>query len=290
MRSDIAQRLEDAKALAGGNQVRPHPVNDIEGLTVVLVVPGGPQPHDKDGTSAAVLLDGGRSLLRSKAAMREVIKRSKDPVALAQLALGLLENHPNSVPITDPSGARAPKDVASMVSAPALDDDTLVFWAWTGSPGRSLQRRTLDLATLDLEVISGQSLVRKALGPLAALKKDLATSNQSILRSAIDELGRRCNEIDGAADLLLETMRAHSSAFARIEAGKRVRKCRKDGTTETLIQILAHDSDDQVRMWAAIILGDIADPAARPALESAAANTRDRRLKSAANQALKKLK
>jgi hypothetical protein len=117
------------------------------GVDVFMVTPPNPGPPvaDRHGRFSVVAIAGGvgNPILEDKGAiLAAVAKTTQDAQKLARL--GLLLDGRDDTPLQSASNEVQRK---AGVKAPAVVGNAILFWIFSGSPGRNLYRCSLDLST-----------------------------------------------------------------------------------------------------------------------------------------------
>jgi hypothetical protein len=272
-----------APAGASVVDVRARGEADLElppGVDVFMVTPPNQAPV-ADGQShfSVVAIAGGvgNPILDDKGAiLAAVAKTTKDAQKLARI--GLLVNGRDDSPLKSASDDAQRK---AGVKAPAIANNAIEFWIFSGSPGRNLYHCTLDLATGALILGGGAGA---SSGVVDAAVSALKSSNPAAFQQALDALAAACPTDPAAKKLLFDTLANHANENARAAAAFSAPKCGHDALAP-LIHSLEHDKSRIVRGKVAFALADLGDKAAIPALEKA--KTTD--IASAAGIALDKL-
>jgi hypothetical protein len=233
--------------------------------------PDGPPPYEV----VAIVGGAGQPILRGDEAMRAVARATQDPVKLAEIALAVNRR----------SGAvlQAPQDDHQRtrgVTAPAIANGALSFWAVLGGPGLELVQGRLDLSTGTLE------LGAPSAGDDEAITNALSRLSGSGYVSALATLKPHCAN-PKVSQALFEAIARGAKEDLRARAAMTVEACGA-AAVEPLIQALETDKSLSVRATAAGVLGRLGDPRAKPALEKASRDS-DSYLASVAKEALQKL-
>lgn len=249
----------------------------VPGVELFRISDGKPLPQDAYPTYMIVAVAGGlgQPILQGDEAMRAVIRATRDPVKLAEIALAI--NRRAALLLRDP------RDIQQRnkgVAGPAIAGNSLDFWIMTGSPGMTLMRARLDLATGKLELgdpaSSSDDVIADAI-------KALAGANYE---GALDTLKQHCTDAK-ARTALFDALANASKEDLRWRAAMAVEAC-DASAVEPLIKALETDKSVTVRTAAARVLGRLRDPRAKPALEKAS-REQDAHLASAARDALREL-
>jgi hypothetical protein len=252
------------------------------GIDVFMVTPPnqGPPPADGRGRYSVVAIAGGvgNPILEDKGAILAAAgKTTKDAQKLARL--GLLLNGRDDSPLKSAADDAQRK---AGVKAPAIANNAIDFWIFSGSPIRNLYQCKLDLSTGALTVGAGGSA---SSGVVEAATSALQSGNPAAFQQALDGLATACSTNPAAKKLLFDTLANHAREDARAAAAFSAPKCGHDALAP-LIASLEHDKSRIVRGKAAFALAELGDKHAIPALEKA--TTTD--IASAAKVALEQLK
>jgi hypothetical protein len=240
----------------------------------------GPPPADGRSQASVVAIAGGvgHPILEDKGAILvAVAKTTNDAQKLARL--GLLLNGRDDSPLKSASDDAQRK---AGVKAPAIANNKIEFWTFSGSPSRNLNHCSLDLSTGALTVGAGTGA---SSGVVDAAVSALKSNNPAAFQQALDALAAACPTNPAAKKLLFDTLANHANENARAAAAFSAPKCGHDALAP-LIASLEHDKSRIVRGKAAFALAELGDKGAIPGLEKA--TTSD--IASAAKVALEQLK
>ena len=247
-------------------------------------------PYRSWGTAR---VDGSSKTLRGKEAFDAARTRvGNDPTALATLAMLFVDDGvAGHKPWTQPSsGGSTPPAEQALARPPALDGDTLVYWRQHVQLA-DLVRCKVALSTGDISCELGSQLAqseRVAKDPAAAARDDLASDDIETRIQGIEALG--AVGTDQARDKLIDLALNAHEARERGTAVEVLGKVGGTGVVAAVSRVLLYDKYGEVRQAAATALGNLRDPAARPALQKAESGDADGRVQVLAADALKKLK
>ncbi|HEY6036719.1 MAG TPA: HEAT repeat domain-containing protein, partial [Kofleriaceae bacterium] len=234
---------------------------------VFMVTKGGRPTADGRSAFSVVAIAGGvgQPILEDKAAiLAAVMKTTKDPQKLARL--GLLLDGRDDAPLTS---ATTDEQRKAGVKPPALVNNAIEFWIWSGTPSRNLYHSKLDLATGSLTVgAGGASGASAASSVVSDATSALSSGNPAAYQQAFDALALACSTNPAAKKLLFDTLANHAKEDARAAAAYSAPKCGHDAL-KPLIASLEHDKSRIVRGKAAFALAELGDKSAIPALEKA---------------------
>lgn len=241
-----------------------------------------------DGPRSEGALRVGDRTLQGAAAFREALPLAKTTEDQAFLSMLFLESDvAGRRPWTAPTGKTRQEPVAQ---PPMRDGDRLIYWRL--HPQRAdLERVTVSMgATSVLSVEDGSAILRAA-GGRDTIEQALADLRDpddiDACRAAIGRL-QASQDPRGYPILIDQALHAPAPIVqeAAIEA---VAGLPVPGRTEVLVQLLQSAPRAKTRYAAATQLLRLRDPAARPALEAAAARDADPQVRSMATAALAEL-
>lgn len=249
----------------------------VPGVELFKIADHAPLPRDAYPTYQIVAVAGGLGspILQGDDAMRAAIKGTQDPGKLAAIALAV-----NRRPAMLLERANDDDQRKHKFTAPVLAGGAVEFWVMTGSPGLTLMRGRLDLATGKLELAEPP---RDDSEVIAGAIAGLQGAGYTI---ALDTLKQRCTN-PAVSKALFDALEHGQKDDLRARAAMAVEACGA-AAVEPLIHALENDPVVSVRATAAGTLAKLKDKRARPALEKAAQSS-DSYLAYAAKEALKKL-
>jgi hypothetical protein len=247
----------------------------VPGVEVFRIADHAPLPQDAYPRYTYVAIVGGvgSPILEGDAVLQAVAKATPDAKHLAELAIEI--GRPGML-------LEAPRDDVQKkrgVTAPAIANGALDYWFMTGSPSLELAHGHLDLASGKLDVTFPEPGEDEVIADLAARVKQYPDVG------SLNELAKKCANSTARA-ALFDVLASHAKDEMRWRAAAALQACGAVAV-DPLIAALADKSSD-VRVAAAMALGQIGDARARPALEKAAKST-DSALAAEATAALKKL-
>ncbi|HET7504627.1 MAG TPA: HEAT repeat domain-containing protein [Kofleriaceae bacterium] len=237
-----------------------------------------PAPGDEDsevkltGVVAGKPVDG-RDL------MRAVLDARPDRKTIAKLALAVAQREGDIL-----DAATTPEQRKARVRPPALARNALTFWVWTTDVPRSLERGTVDLATGAVEIappaMPRDAMIAHAIATLGGV---------SVLRhpAAIRTLADACSD-PRARQALVSALASHPRPRTRVAVADQIHRCGA-AAVDPLIAAMEQDKAAMVRSQAALALGRVGEPRARPSLAKAA-RSEDANLAWAAKNSLGKIK
>lgn len=213
--------------------------------------------------------------------------RTKDPSALATLAMMFLDDSTAGRTPWVSGGGSAPPEEQALAKPPAVSGDTLVYWR-PHVQLANLVRCTVTMSTGAIKCELGSDVVAasRAANPDAA-RADLASSDVNIRIRGIRALAS--NKDAAVRSKLIELALNAVDYRERQAAVESLAKIGGDGVVIVLSRILLFDQYAEVREAAAVALGDLHDPAARDALTKAESGDSNARVQALAAAALKKL-
>ena len=271
----------------------PTPPSPTAQVWTGLTIPGVDLFIDRGTTApyrahASARVDG--KLLTDKAAFDATRTRvNNDPVALATLSMLFLDGYnAGKLPWTKPTGQNVPNQQA-IAQPPTLSGDTLVYWRQHEQLA-DLVRCTLTLSTGQVACQLGGELVqaaRVAKDPDAVAAQALASDDIEVRIDGIVALG--ASKSPQAHDRLIDIALNAQQPRERGVAVETLGKVGGRDACSTISRALLFDRFPEVRQAAAIALGELRDPAGRPALEKASTGDANGRVQVLAAEALKKL-
>lgn len=227
-------------------------------------------------------------------AFRALVRRQPDldARALAVLAILFIDPAPDvagHLPWPeDPDPDRMPEQ-QRLAAPPVVSGRTLTYWRWHGQM-KDLVRCEVDLDALTTRCLLADEVAHPpATDPYARAVAALALDS---VPSRIDAVLQLPLGADGrAGSLLLDRALNDPAPDVREAAVQRLPAVPPPlpGRVEGLSRILLYDGQAAVRRAAADSLGQLLDPAGRPALLQAAAGDGDARVRDAARMALTRL-
>ncbi|MEO8840155.1 MAG: HEAT repeat domain-containing protein [Kofleriaceae bacterium] len=237
------------------------------GIDVFMVtVRNQPVADGRSHFSVVAIVGGvGNPILEDKAAILAAVakttaKTTKDAQKLARV--GLLLNGRDDSPLTSASSDEQRK---AGVKPPAIANNAIGFWIFSGSPAGNLYHCTLDLSTAALTVGGAPSAASNVVDDAVSA---LQSGNPAAAQQALDALASACQSNPAAKKLLFATLANHAREDARAAAAFSAPKCGHDALAP-LIASLEHDKSRIVRGKVAFALAELGDKSAIPALEKA---------------------
>ena len=268
-----AQAPDGSKVVAAGV--------DVPGIDLFLVTEPRPSPDDEGLPPKVVGVIGGPGgkLADGRDLVRAAIEAKPAPRVLAQVALWVAGDDGDLIDAPKSREQRKAK-----IGPPAIAGNALGFWVLTTDVPRMIEHGKLDLGNALLD------LALQSLPPKQAISNAMLTLGSSQVSrhvTAIRTLAAACSDAR-ARQALLAALTNHPRIKTRVAVADEAHRCGAPAVG-TLVTAMEQDKAGQVRAQAAVALGRIGDPRARPSLAKAVRGD-DANLAYAAGNALKKIK